>query len=80
MVIPMVISDLGDHLSQLLLLARWHYDQWEQLTGADSFDRYVRLLTQAAATDHGFEREVVTLGGNARRQESAREDTTPRPA
>jgi predicted N-acetyltransferase YhbS len=50
MVIPMVISDLGDHLSQLLLLARWHYDQWEQLTGADSFDRYVRLLTQAAAS------------------------------
>lgn len=45
----MVISDLGDHLSLLPLLARWHYDHWGALTGADSFDGYVARLTEAAA-------------------------------
>ena len=46
----MVIGDLGDHISQLPALARWHYDQWGPLTGASSFDGYVALLTQAAAS------------------------------
>jgi len=43
-----MISDLGDHLSWVPVLARWHYDQWGPLTGADSFDGYVALLTKAA--------------------------------
>ena len=30
----MVIQDLGDNLSWLPTLARWHYDQWGPLTGA----------------------------------------------
>ena len=46
----MVISDLGDHFSWLPVLARWHYDQWGRLTGAESFDGYVALLTEAAAS------------------------------
>ena len=46
----MVIGDLGDHLSWLPALARWHYDQWGPLTGASSFDGYVALLTEAAAS------------------------------
>jgi GNAT superfamily N-acetyltransferase len=45
-----VIGDLGDHLSWLPALARWHYDQWGPLTGASSFDDYVALLTEAAAS------------------------------
>jgi GNAT superfamily N-acetyltransferase len=45
-----VIGDLGDHRSRLPALARWHYDHWGPLTGADSFDGYVALLTQAAAS------------------------------
>jgi len=46
----MTISDLGDHLSWLPVLARWHYDQWGPLTGADSFNGYVALLTKAATS------------------------------
>jgi hypothetical protein len=46
----MMISDLGDHLSWVPLLARWHYDQWGPLTGADSLDGYVAILTKAAAS------------------------------
>lgn len=46
----MVIGDLGDYLAWLPVLARWHYDQWGPLTGADSFDGYVSLLTEASAT------------------------------
>jgi len=45
-----VIGDLGDHISQLPALARWHYDKWGPLTGASSFDSYVALLTQAAGS------------------------------
>ena len=46
----MVIRDLGDHLSWLPALAHWRYDQWGPLVGASSFDGYVALLTQAAAS------------------------------
>jgi predicted N-acetyltransferase YhbS len=46
----MTISDLADHPSWLPLLARWHYDQWGSLTGADSCDGYVALLTKAASS------------------------------
>src|SRR5437867_2394459 len=46
----MVIGDLGDNLSWLPTLARWHYDQWGPLAGASSFDGYVALLTAAAAS------------------------------
>ena len=46
----MMISDLGDQLSWVPVLARWHYDQWGFLTGADSFDGYVALLTKAAGS------------------------------
>jgi GNAT superfamily N-acetyltransferase len=46
----MVIQDLGDNLSWLPTLARWHYDQWGPLTGASSFDGYAALLTAAAAS------------------------------
>ena len=46
----MVIGDLGDHLAWVPVLARWHYDQWGPLTGASSFDDYVVLLTEAAAS------------------------------
>jgi GNAT superfamily N-acetyltransferase len=45
----MVIGDLGDHISWLPTLARWHYDQWGPLTGARSLERYAELLTEAAA-------------------------------
>jgi GNAT superfamily N-acetyltransferase len=46
----MVIADLGDHLAWVPILARWHYDQWGPLTGASSFDDYLALLTEAAAS------------------------------
>ena len=46
----MVIGNLGDHLSWLPTLARWHYDQWGPLTGASSFDGYVALLTAASGS------------------------------
>src|SRR2546422_6627203 len=46
----MVISDLGDYPAWLPVLARWHYDEWGPLTGASSFDGYVALLTEAAAS------------------------------
>jgi len=46
----MMISDLADYLAWLPALARWHYDQWGPLTGAGSFDGYVALLTEAAAS------------------------------
>src|SRR5262249_28326985 len=39
--------DLGDQLAWLPILARWHYDQWGPLTGADSLDRYVTTLTRS---------------------------------
>ena len=48
--VRMVIQDLGDNLSWLPTLARWHYDQWGPLTGASSFDGYAALLTAAAAS------------------------------
>jgi GNAT superfamily N-acetyltransferase len=32
------------------MLDRWRYDQWGPLTGADTFDGYVALLTEAAAS------------------------------
>ena len=44
------ISDLADYLAWLPALARRHYDQWGSLTGAGSFDGYVALLTEAAAS------------------------------
>jgi predicted N-acetyltransferase YhbS len=44
----MVIGDLGDHLSWLPTLARWHYDQWGPLTGASSLEGYVARLSEAA--------------------------------
>jgi len=46
----MMIGDLGDYLAWLPVLARWHYDQWGPLTGAGSFDGYVALLSEAAAS------------------------------
>jgi predicted N-acetyltransferase YhbS len=46
----MVIRDLGDDPYWLPTLARWHYDQWGPLTGASSFEGYVALLTEAAAS------------------------------
>jgi len=45
-----MIGDLGDCLAWLPLLARWHYDQWGPLTGTNSFDEYVTLLTEGAAS------------------------------
>jgi predicted N-acetyltransferase YhbS len=45
----MVIGDLGEHPEWLPVLARWHHEQWGPLTGADSLDGYVALLTGAAA-------------------------------
>ena len=46
----MVIGDLADHLTWLPVLARWHYNEWGPLTGADSLDGYVAFLTEAAAS------------------------------
>jgi GNAT superfamily N-acetyltransferase len=46
----MMISDLADHPSWLPVLARWHYDQWGPLTGADRLDGYVALLTKTASS------------------------------
>jgi hypothetical protein len=46
-----MISDLSDHLSWVPVLARWHYDQWGPLTGADSFDGYFALLTKATGAE-----------------------------
>jgi GNAT superfamily N-acetyltransferase len=43
-----VIGDLGDHLTYLPTLARWHFDQWGPLTGAGSYESYAALLTAAA--------------------------------
>lgn len=45
----MVIGDLGDH-PWLPVLARWHYDQWGLLTGASTYEDYIALLTEAAAS------------------------------
>ncbi len=46
----MVIGDVGDYLDCLPILARWHYDEWGPLTGAGSFEAYLALLTQSAAS------------------------------
>ena len=44
----MVIVDLGDYRGWIPRLARWHFDQWGPLTGAETLDGYVALLTAAA--------------------------------
>jgi predicted N-acetyltransferase YhbS len=46
----MVIGDLAEHPAWLPVLARWHHDQWGPLTGADSLQSYLELLTRASAS------------------------------
>jgi len=47
---PFAIADLAEQLAWLPVLARWHFDQWGPLTGADSLQGYVALLDRAAAS------------------------------
>ena len=47
----MIIEDLGAHRECINTIARWHFDQWGPLTGADSLDQYVRMLEQSAGSD-----------------------------
>src|SRR5437773_7546023 len=63
----MMISDLGDQLSWAPVLARWHYDQWGLLTGADSFDGYVALLTQGGGEQSSAVGSRGRLEGRAAR-------------
>src|SRR5882724_10663738 len=58
----MMIGDLGDHISWVPTLARWHYDQWGALTRASSFEGYVALLTAAAAS-RTVPSVLIALGG-----------------
>lgn len=44
----MRIGDLGNYPAIIPILARWHFDHWGSLTGTNSFDAYVALLTKAA--------------------------------
>lgn len=43
-------DDLAAHRECLSTIARWHFDQWGSLTGADTFESYVRVLEQSAAS------------------------------
>jgi GNAT superfamily N-acetyltransferase len=43
-----LITDLGKYPQWILTLARWHFEQWGPLTGADTLDTYVALLTSAS--------------------------------
>ena len=46
----MQIADLAQFSQCILTLARWHFDLWGPLTGADSLEAYVDLLTSAAGS------------------------------
>jgi GNAT superfamily N-acetyltransferase len=46
----MLITDLGDCPEWIEPLARWHFDQFGPLTGADTFEGYRALLTAAATS------------------------------
>ena len=45
---PVVIEDLQLRLEWIPLIARWHFDAWGTLTRAQTFERYVSLLEEAA--------------------------------
>jgi len=44
----MQIERLSQHKDCIKQLSRWHFDQWGQLTGAHTFDEYVRVLEDSA--------------------------------
>ena len=44
----MLITDLAKHPGWIATLARWHFEYWGPLTGADTLDGYLALLTNAA--------------------------------
>lgn len=44
----MLIADVAERAGWIATLARWHFDYWGPLTGADTLDGYLALLSNAA--------------------------------
>jgi GNAT superfamily N-acetyltransferase len=43
-----LIDDLGSHLDCIPEIARWQFDVWGRLTGAESYEQYIRMLEACA--------------------------------
>jgi predicted N-acetyltransferase YhbS len=58
-----LITDLAELPESMATLARWHFEYWGPLTGADTLDGYRALLAQAARS-RTVPSVLIAVGGD----------------
>jgi GNAT superfamily N-acetyltransferase len=77
----MAIEELRLHRDWIPVIARWHFDQWGPLTGAQTFERYIGVLQECAEGSDVPSVLVAVLDGNVLGSASLVAcDLSPRPS